>query len=528
MLSLYDIAVGLRFICQIPYFFRSPWTKSSALSAMQTRLRNRDQTFLQIARQSIYSHQRGPYARLLRHAGLKLADLEELVNKEQLEGALKILFENGIFLTVDEFKGRRPVVRGSLSMQVNPDLLRNPNSRFHVPALTSGSRGKATPVLQDLELLKTNSCATLLGRNYAYGKEWEQGIWFVPGGIPMGALLANCLNGMDYTRWFSQVDPELPGMHSRYRHSVKVIRWGAALGGHRLPKPEYAPVQDPQPVLDWMQEVLRRGQRPHVVTLVSSGVSLSKLARAQKVDLTGAVLTLGGEPFTRARHKRVSQTGARAIPDYGAMEVGYFGSGCLNPVEIDEIHVQSDRFGLIQAGAAGAAHDLPPKALLFTPLSTNAPFVMINCGTGDMAELSERDCGCPSHRWGWNKHLNSITSYEKMTAGGVALLQSDLSQVLEEVLPAAFGGGPTDYQLVEEEGPGGDPCLRLLVSPIIGQVDTRIVRDTFLQAISRGDEAYKLMSRMVQEADYLKVESAYPRITTGGKVLQVAKRHPEM
>jgi hypothetical protein len=47
------------------------------------------------------------------------------VKQEGVEGALRILYRHGVYLTVDEFKGRRPATRGNATVAVNPDLLRN-------------------------------------------------------------------------------------------------------------------------------------------------------------------------------------------------------------------------------------------------------------------------------------------------------------------------------------------------------------------------------------------------------------------
>jgi hypothetical protein len=46
------------------------------------------------------------------------------VKQEGVEGALRILYRHGVYLTVDEFKGRRPATRGNATVAVNPDLLR--------------------------------------------------------------------------------------------------------------------------------------------------------------------------------------------------------------------------------------------------------------------------------------------------------------------------------------------------------------------------------------------------------------------
>ena len=53
--------------------------------------------------------------------------------------------------------------------------------------------------------------------------------------------------------------------------------------------------------------------------------------------------------------------------------------------------------------------------------------------------------------------FHTIRSHEKLTAGGMTLLDTDVIRLLDEVLPARFGGAPTDYQLVEHESDDGEP-----------------------------------------------------------------------
>ena len=55
---------------------------------------------------------------------------------------------------------------------------------------------------------------------------------------------------------------------------------------------------------------------------------------------------------------------------------------------------------------------------------------------------------------GFTTHLHTVRSYEKLTSGGVMFMGSMLHELLEETLPARFGGSPLDYQLVEEEEDG--------------------------------------------------------------------------
>ena len=52
-------------------------------------------------------------------------------------------------------------------------------------------------------------------------------------------------------------------------------------------------------------------------------------------------------------------------------------------------------------------------------------------------------------------------------------LGHDLIRLIEEVLPARFGGGPTDYQFVEDEDERGLPVVQLAGQPATGAPPSR-------------------------------------------------------
>ena len=112
---------------------------------------------------------------------------------------------------------------------------------------------------------------------------------------------------------------------------------------------------------------------------------------------------------------------------------------------------------------SGHAVEERPDGLLVTELRPTSPFLLLNVSMGDRAEVEARQCGCPLEQYGWTRHLHTIRSQEKLTAAGVTFLDTDVVRVLEELLPSRFGGGPTHYQLLEEESEDGSPTLRLLV-----------------------------------------------------------------
>lgn len=118
----------------------------------------------------------------------------------------------------------------------------------------------------------------------------------------------------------------------------------------------------------------------------------------------------------------------------------------------------------------------------------------------DEAEVRGRRCGCPLQARGWTTHLQAIRSPDKLSPGGMTLMDADLVRAPEHVLPRRYGGGPTDYQLVEDEGEGGRLRLRLLVHPAVGPLDASAVAATFLDAIGTGSGVERLTGLVWREA----------------------------
>src|SRR5262249_41055382 len=155
--------------------------------------------------------------------------------------------------------------------------------------------------------------------------------------------------------------------------------------------------------------------------------------------------------------------GAEARAIYATVEAWRVGEPCLRADAPDEGHFVDDIHALVQPSARDARPGIPAGALLLTSLPPPAPLLLLNPSLGDKATVTTRRCGCAVEYLGWSTHLSEIRSYEKLTAGGMTFLDSDVIRVLDEILPARFGGGPTDYQLVEDEGADGRPRIRLLV-----------------------------------------------------------------
>lgn len=506
-----DSVKGIHLAARVGAYVRQPITREEALAVLRRRYEQRERTFLAIARRTIYGNRGSPYRRLLSLAGCQYGDLEQLVIREGVEGTLAVLFRRGVYLTVDEYKGRRPVVRSGRTIDVDPQRLRNPHARIDIFASTSGSRGARTVTGFDLAFVRDCAVNTCLFLGARGGADWVKADWEGPGGGAAFRLLKFNTFGAPVGAWFTRNRGE--SLKQPGALNAEFMRLGGWWGGVPFPRPVWVSHEDPQPIARWMHGILRSGRTPHLYGFVSSVVRLCQAAVEAGLDLHGAEFTLIGEPTTAARLATIRRSGANGLPRYGSIEAGPIGYGCINPEAPDDVHVQEDRVAVIQAGT-GHTTGLPAQAMLLTSLNSTAPFIFLNVSMGDQARLVRRACGCPMEQLGHGVHLDTILSYEKLTAAGMTLLDADIVRVLEETLPARFGGVPSQYQLVEDEAEDGQPRLTLVVHPGVRAVDDQEIIRVFRSGLRATEGLW-------DTPGFLQVERRPPITTASGKILHL-------
>jgi hypothetical protein len=112
-----------------------------------------------------------------------------------------------------------------------------------------------------------------------------------------------------------------------------------------------------------------------------------------------------------------------------------------------------------------------------------------------------------------------VRSYEKLSSEGTSFAQTNLVEILERVLPAQFGGRLDDYQLIEEETPGGLLQLVLRVSPDVGAIDEAAVRASFLAELSRPGVGSASHAILLERAQAVVISRVRPTTSSLGKVL---------
>ena len=87
---------------------------------------NRERNFLDTARSVIFANPAHPYHYMFRLAGCSYEDLERRVHREGLESTLAAIHRAGVWLSHDEFKGKKPIVRSGQTISASSASFLNP------------------------------------------------------------------------------------------------------------------------------------------------------------------------------------------------------------------------------------------------------------------------------------------------------------------------------------------------------------------------------------------------------------------
>ncbi len=507
-----------RFPFALRRFLQHPLTLKQAEEIIDERLQQREENFLRVVERSIFGYPRSPYLALLKLAGCELGDLRALVRQRGLECALRELREEGVYVTFEEFKGRRPIVRNGTTICTTPRDFNNPSSRRDFTLLTGGSTGLASSVNQDLDYIAagaphqiiTLAAYDLLDAPLAY---WMN---ILPGNA-LRFILQRAYLGHYPLRWFSSTGWRDSKQWLKYDLATLYMTfWINVFGAHRL-FPQIVKLDEALTVARWAQQTLKNNERCLLYIGASRALRVSLAAQQAGIDLTGLTVRMGGEPVTAIKLRRIQDCGIRSLIGYGTSETGTLGFGCQHPAHTDDVHFFHDSFALIAYPHPLVRSDATVPAFNLTCLMDSSPKVMLNYQTDDYGVLEERSCGCPLGTYGYSTHLSEIRSYSKLLGEGVTLIGNEMLHILEEVLPARFGGSLLDYQLMEEEDEQGFTRTYLVISPRIEIADEGQVIDVVLNALTEQSPMADAARRVWQQAQTVRIKRMEPKATERGK-----------
>ena len=176
----------------------------------------------------------------------------------------------------------------------------------------------------------------------------------------------------------------------------------------------------------------------------------------------------------------------------------------------------SDSVAVVSHRRKAPFSDVDVNSLLFTTLLPESAHLLINVEMDDSGIIEKTSCDCQFSRVGLRHQIREIGSFGKLTGQGMTLVGSDIVQVLEEFLPGRFGGGPGDYQLVEQDGES-QTQLTLRVSSRATLASTEAVKEYFMKRL---EACYggRLASRVWSHTNGFNVVQAEPISNRAGKV----------
>ncbi len=509
-----------RFPIALRKFLREPITLAQAKQSVQERMEQRSENFLRMLERSVYNTPRSPYRALLQRAGCELGDVRALVQHKGVEGTLRALREADVFVTFEEFKGRKPIRRNEFELHVTPRDFDNPAARHDFTLTTGGSTGAANAVYQDLDHIAVLASNKLL-KTDAHGFLGAPAVhWthMLPGsGIRF--LLQRVKIKQPNAKWYAPLGWREFNAWLKYDTAMLYMLFWLRAYNAPVPFPQVVKPDDALIVARQVRNLLDRHERVLLYASVSQAVRVALAAQQAGFRLDGAGANLMSEPLTQAKAAHLVGAGMKIIAGYGSIETGRIGLGCAKYEQVDDVHIALDAFALIDYPYAVPNTDVVVPALNLTSLRSFAPNVMLNYQSDDYGILETRACGCPLEAYGFTTHLHDIRSYSKLVGEGVTLIGNEMLKILEEQLPARFGGSPLDYQMMEREDEKGFTRLVLLIHPRVVIQDENAVIPFVLNALRESSPGADAARAVWQRTNTLQLERREPIITSRGKLL---------
>jgi hypothetical protein len=334
----------------------------------------------------------------------------------------------------------------------------------------------------------------------------------------MNIALRACKMGHPLERWFSHSRFPIRPDGAKYALLTGYVLLVSRLLGNPVPMPEHVPLSEVGRVAEWLAGKVRAGTPALFDCPATSAVRVCLAARERGLDLRGTLFRVGGEPYTPEKAKVVEEAGCTGVVRYSLTELGNIGMPCANPVAPDSVHLLTDKIAVLPRAVRVGADGASAPTLVVTTLLHASPKLMLNVDIDDYGVLEERDCGCPLYELGLRLQLHSIRSHEKLTSEGMTFGGDRVLRLIDEILPARFGGYAADYQLVEVEE-RGLPRVEVVVSPRVGPIDEGDVAAAVLAELGSHNAAWRIAAEQWRQGGTLRVVRREPHETGAGKIL---------
>jgi hypothetical protein len=509
-------------VSAVPQFFQERVTLQRAEEEIKKAFDYRDERFLELVRSQIFERPTSRYLELLRFAGCEFSDLQAQVRRSGVEGTLEQLAREGVYFTSEEFKGKKEVIRGGQSFRVVPKFFDNSGVSTGYRTQSSGTTNDPIRSFVSLDLLAIRTPATYVffvaHGLFSHAHAMYDAI--LPGSAGINNLLIYAKMGVLADRWFARKVPIKSTLEGGYHLlTTQLIVLAAKYFNPGFPKSEFIDTRETDRIVRWVAENQCRKKACCITTAASNAARIARIASGLGISLEGTKFIVTGEPLTESKKEVMEKAGATATPRYaygGSINVGF---GCANPLYTDEIHVNQHQLALFSNPRLGRKDSSRVHPLLCTTLDPSFPRMLLNVESGDYGYLIHRECGCALEKVGLTLHLHQIRSFEKFTSEGMNYFYGDLFDLTEKTLPDEFGGGPGDYQLVEEEDSGGQTRLTLVVHPDVPELNEERLLARLRAALANGSRGNRFMTGVWENAGTFKVRREIPYASPRGKIL---------
>lgn len=504
-------------------YVKRPLTLTQAFDNVKRRMDNRERNFLDVTRVLIYNNPYSPYRKLLLWAGCKYEDLKESIRHKGIEKTLEKLRDEGVYITLEEFKSKIPICRKGLTIETCETDFDNPFLMGKiVEASTSGSRSKGSRVMYDWNFIEEEADNEMI-LYQAHDLLDSPLILWLPG-LPAISGIHNLLMNLKFRRppvkWFSQLNNDISILSNA---SLKYISWLCKLNGLFIPQPEFVSLSDAPKVARWIEKTIKVRGSCVLRTYTSSAIRVVKACMEEGIDITGCTIFVGGEPLTKERYNFFEACGIEVFPRYVATETGLIGASCKGREYPDDMHLYIDRLAVIQRMRETFIGNHLINSFLFTTLSRNTGKVLFNTEIGDFGHLKYKGCNCILGELGMNVHISMVRSHDKLTGEGMTLLGSEFDEIVGELIIKA-GGSPDDYQFWETQDSKGCSKLIIAVSPDIKGFNEMEFSNTLFSYLYNRNKGTMVTASIWQQAETFEIIRAYPEITKGFKKLQIVKK----
>ena len=521
-------AAYLRFMRGLRGAFKERLTLAEAQDIVRQSLTDREDRFLTFVEKHVYGNPRSPYLPMLKLAGCELGDLRNMVQDKGLEPSLLALREAGVYVSFEEFKGRKPIVREGQVLDVQPEDFLNPWLDAYLETTSSGSTGRPTRSRLSAEgAVSVRSGVGNLILAHAHGFLGQpKAIWnpILPTGAGLGQILRGVWSDQVPVRWFSPGTTRALGSSLGYRMATYSLVLFLRTRGVPAPLPEWVPVEKAITVARWAVETVQKHGGCVINTYPSLALRVSLAAQEHGLDLTGLTLMGAGEPTTDAKWRGIIRSGARWAPYYSLTEAGNVGMGCANPADGNDVHWMKGQLGMIQYPRQLPGSTVSVNVFYYTTLQRSPTKSLLNMESDDFGVLEERHCGCPLEELGLTQHIRHIRSFAKLTAEGMTVAGTAMVRILEDVLPARFGGAALDYQLQEGEDEEGFTRYYIVVHPRVHLDEEQAVLQAVWEGLRQTGPGEHVSQSMWQQAQTFRIKRAEP-IWAGGGKFQPLLRH---